>query len=94
MTKADLIKQLHLKTGFSKNDASEFVEDVLRLIKAALEQGETVKISGFGRFAIQNKASRLGRNPHTGDSVEITPRKVISFKASAVLKNAMNSSRP
>lgn len=94
MTKADLINQLHLKTGRSRRDATQIVEDVLRLIKAALEQGDAVKISGFGRFSIQNKALRLGRNPHTGDPVEITPRKVISFKASTVLKGAMNPSRP
>lgn len=94
MTKADLINQVHLKTGYSKKDATEIVEDVLRLIKAALEQGHSVKISGFGLFFIQNKASRLGRNPHTGEPVEITPRKILSFKASAVLKSVMNNSMP
>lgn len=90
MTKADLIENVYMKTGFSKKESAEIVEMVFDLIKSTLEQGEKIKIAGFGNFVVKEKASRRGRNPQTGDEIEISSRKILSFKPSQVLKGAIN----
>ena len=90
MTKADLIATVCSKTGFSKKESGEVVERVFDLIKSALEEGETVKIAGFGNLTVKDKAARRGRNPQTGDEIEISPRKVLTFKPSPVLKGTIN----
>lgn len=92
MTKADLIESIYEKVGFSKKEAAEIVELVFETIKETLEAGEKIKISGFGNFVIRQKESRVGRNPQTGDEITISERKVLTFKPSQVLKNALNSS--
>lgn len=92
MTKADLIESIYEKVGFSKKEAAEIVELVFETIKETLEAGEKIKISGFGNFVIRRKESRVGRNPQTGDEITISERKVLTFKPSQVLKNALNSS--
>jgi integration host factor subunit alpha len=89
MTKADLIELIYERIGFSKKEAAEAVETVLESIKASLEQGEVVKIVGFGNFVVRRKMARKGRNPKTGEEVTITPRQVVTFKPSQVLKNAV-----
>jgi integration host factor subunit alpha len=90
MTKADLIENLYLKTGFSKKESAEIVETVFELIKTTLEQGEKIKIAGFGNFVVKEKSTRRGRNPQTGDEIEITSRRILTFKPSQVLKSSIN----
>ena len=90
MTKADIIESVYEKVGFSKKDSAEIVEMVFDTMKETLERGEKIKISGFGNFVIRAKNSRIGRNPQTGEEIEISARRVLTFKPSQVLKNALN----
>jgi len=90
MTKADIIESVYEKVGFSKKDSAEIVEMVFDTMKETLEKGEKIKISGFGNFVIRAKNSRIGRNPQTGEEIEISARRVLTFKPSQVLKNALN----
>jgi integration host factor subunit alpha len=90
MTKADLIENVYLKTGFSKKESAEIVETVFDLMKSTLEGGEKIKIAGFGNFVVKEKATRRGRNPQTGEEIEISSRKILTFKPSQVLKTAIN----
>jgi integration host factor subunit alpha len=93
MTKADLVDKVHQNVGSSRNEAGELVDLAFEIIKETLERGENVKISGFGSFMIKHKNSRRGRNPQTGEDLEITARKVVTFKPSGVLRKAMNGGR-
>jgi len=93
MTKADLIENVYLKTGFSKKESAEIVEMVFDLIKNTLEEGDKIKIAGFGNFVVKEKATRRGRNPQTGDEIEICSRRILSFKPSQVLKAAINGEK-
>jgi integration host factor subunit alpha len=90
MTKADLIEEVYLKTGFSKKESAEIVEMVFDLMKSTLEDGEKIKLAGFGNFVVKKKATRKGRNPQTGDEIEICSRRILTFKPSQVLKSAIN----
>jgi integration host factor subunit alpha len=90
MTKGDIVDRIYEKVGFSKKEASEVVDTIFEVIKAQLEHGAKVKISGFGNFVVNQKRPRKGRNPQTGEEIIITGRKVLSFKASPVLKKMMN----
>ena len=92
MTKADIIESVYEKVGFSKKEAAEIVEMVFDTIKETLERGEKIKISGFGNFIVREKKSRVGRNPQTGEEIEISARRVLTFRPSQVLKNALNLS--
>jgi integration host factor subunit alpha len=92
MTKADIIENVYERVGgFSKKDAATIVEAVFDIIKTTLENGEKIKLSGFGNFVVRDKNSRIGRNPQTGDEITISARRVLTFKPSQVLKNALNS---
>jgi integration host factor subunit alpha len=91
MTKAEIVDQVYQKVGFSKKESSEIVDLVFEIIKETLERSENIKISGFGSFVLRNKRARRGRNPQTGEEIEITPRKVLTFKPSLVLKKAINT---
>ena len=90
MTKADIVEIVHGRTGFSKKESSEAVEMILEILKKDLERGEKVKLSGFGNFVIRSKDVRKGRNPKTGQEMEITARKVMTFKPSQKLKDYIN----
>ncbi len=90
MTKNDIIDRVYDKVGFSKKEASDVVESIFELIKARLERGEKVKISGFGNFVVNEKRPRKGRNPQTGEEIVISGRRVLTFKSSQVLKKTMN----
>ncbi len=90
MTKADLVEAIHTKVGFSKKESADIVEMVFDTIKETLERGEKIKISGFGNFEVRDKSSRVGRNPQTGEVIEISARRVLTFKASQVLKSVLN----
>ncbi|MEK7790961.1 MAG: integration host factor subunit alpha [Deltaproteobacteria bacterium] len=93
MTKAELIAQVYERVGFSKKDSSELVELIFEMMKASLTNGEKIKISGFGNFIVRQKRSRMGRNPQTGESIEISARKVLVFHPSQVLKAQLNPHR-
>jgi integration host factor subunit alpha len=90
MTKADIVERIYEQVGFSKKEATEIVESIFEVVKRRLEQGEKVKVSGFGNFVVNEKRPRKGRNPQTGDEIVITGRRVLTFKASQVLKKTMN----
>jgi integration host factor subunit alpha len=94
MTKAEIVEHIYERVGFSKKEAAEVVESIFEVIKARLEQGEKVKVSGFGNFVINEKRPRKGRNPQTGEEIVISGRRVLSFKPSQVLKRTINSEEP
>ena len=91
MTKADLVEATYEKVGSSKKDVAEVVDNVFETIRSVLEDGERVKISGFGNFTVRHKRERRGRNPQTGDEIMIGERTVMTFKASQILKDIVNS---
>jgi integration host factor subunit alpha len=91
LTRADLAEAVYEKVGLPRNEAAEMVELVLKQIVHALERGQPVKLSSFGSFGLRQKAERVGRNPKTGDVVPITPRRVIVFKASNIMKERINN---
>jgi len=90
VTKAHIVERIYERVGFSKKEASEVVDSVFELIKTNLENGEKVKISGFGSFVLHDKEPRKGRNPQTGDTIVIRGRRVLGFKASPILKKSVN----
>ncbi len=87
MTKSDIIERVYLEAGFSKKEAAELVEMVFNTIKETLARGEKVKISGFGNFNIRDKEPRTGRNPQTNEAMKISARRVVTFRASQILKD-------
>lgn len=89
MTKADLVEKIFEKIGLSKKEAQEIIEILFDTMKLTFIEGESIKISGFGTFNVRQKKSRRGRNPKTGEDLEITPRRVITFRASNQLKSVM-----
>lgn len=91
LTKADLVDSIHEKIGFSKKEAADMVELIFDTMKAELNgSGGKIKISGFGNFVVREKRSRTGRNPQTGQSIEISARRVLTFKPSQVLRAEVN----
>lgn len=91
MTKADLVESVYVKTGFSKKESADIVEKVFDLIKETLENGEKIKIAGFGNFVVKEKSTRRGRNPQTGEEIKISSRRILTFKPSQVLKALINN---
>ena len=87
VTKADLANTLFEQLGLNKREAKEFVELFFEKIRESLENGESVKLSGFGGFSVRDKKSRPGRNPKTGEEVPVTPRRVVTYKASQKVKD-------
>jgi len=92
MTKADIVESIHQKVGFSKKEAADLVELVFDTIKETLAKGDKLKVSGFGNFVIREKRSRIGRNPQTGETIEISARRVLTFRPSQVLRAEVNAS--
>lgn len=92
LTRADLSEAVYEEVGLSRNESASLVEQVLEEVISTLVSGENVKISSFGSFAVRQKGERIGRNPKTGEEVPILPRRVISFRASHVLKERVNDS--
>ena len=90
MTKADIAERIQAGTGLSKKESAEMMEAVFSIMKSTLESGETLKISGFGSFIVKQKADRRGRNPQTGETITIESRKILTFKPSTVLRQAIN----
>lgn len=87
LTRADLADAINRRVGLSRAESLSMVEGILRHMCEALSSGENVKISGFGTFLLRDKAERVGRNPKTGVEVPITPRRVLTFRASQMLKD-------
>ncbi|MDP3377233.1 integration host factor subunit alpha [Brevundimonas sp.] len=90
LTRADLCDAVHDALGLSRNECATLVERTLGLIVESLERGETVKLSGFGVFQVREKRARMGRNPKTGVPAAINPRRVISFRASQIMKSRVH----
>jgi integration host factor subunit alpha len=90
MTKADIVETIYEKVGFSRKESADIVDLVFDLLKETLEKGDKIKISGFGNFVVREKRPRKGRNPQTGDEIEISARRVLTFKPSQVLRKALN----
>ncbi len=87
LDKAGIVDALYSELHLSKKDAQVIIETILDTIKSKLEDGENVNLSGFGKFSVRSKRSRVGRNPKTGETVEITARNVLTFKPSQTLKD-------
>jgi integration host factor subunit alpha len=94
LTRATLSEQIYAQVGLSRHESAALLEDVLELITSALEQGESVKLSGFGTFSVRQKGRRIGRNPKTGVEVPILPRSVMIFRPSQILKAQVNGESP
>ena len=90
LTKAELIDSVYEKVGFSKKEAADLVEIVFENMKEELCKGDSIKISGFGKFRVRTKKSRMGRNPQTGQAMEISARKVLTFTPSRILRDGIN----
>ena len=86
LTRMDLTEAVFREVGLSRHEASQLVESVLTHVSDALVRGEQVKISSFGTFSVRDKNARMGRNPKTGEEVPITPRRVLSFRPSHLMK--------
>ncbi len=91
LTRSDLSEAVYREIGLSRNESSEMVETILSKIVESVIEGETVKISSFGTFAVRDKGARMGRNPKTGEEVPIEPRRVLVFRPSHILKERVNS---
>ena len=95
MTKADLVEIVYDKIGgLSKKESQDIVETIFDTIKMSLKQGEKIKVSGFGNFTLRDKRPRKGRNPQTGDDIQITARRVLTFRPSQILKTYINTEKP
>jgi integration host factor subunit alpha len=93
LTRADLAEALVRKIGLPRNESQDLVELILDEVSATLSKGEGVKLSSFGSFGVRQKGRRIGRNPKTGEEVPITPRRVLVFRASNIMKARINSGR-
>jgi integration host factor subunit alpha len=91
LTRADLAEAVVEKVGLPRNESQELIELVLDQIALSLARGEAVKLSSFGSFGVRQKGRRIGRNPKTGEEVPITPRKVLVFKPSNIMKDRINA---
>jgi integration host factor subunit alpha len=94
LTRADLSESLHRNIGLSRTESADMVNSVLDLVSDALVEGQSVKLSSFGTFMVRSKRERMGRNPKTGEEVPITPRRVLVFRPSQVMKNVINGLEP
>jgi integration host factor subunit alpha len=90
LTRADLAETVVQKVGLPRNESQELVELVIRVLSERLAEGEAVKLSSFGSFNIRQKGERVGRNPKTGQEVPITPRRVLVFRPSNIMKDRIN----
>ena len=90
LTKNVIIEQIQNSLGFPKNRSVEITESLIELIKASLESGDDVLVSGFGKFCVKEKAERKGRNPATGEDAILTARRVVTFKCSGKLRGRIN----
>ena len=94
LTRADLTEVLHREVGLSRAESADMVNSVLDLVSEAAVEGHSVKLSSFGTFMVRFKRQRIGRNPKTGVEVPITPRRVMVFRPSQIMKNVVNGLEP
>ena len=94
LTRADLSEAVHKQVGVSRAESADLVKTILDSMTDTLITGETVKLSSFGTFMVRSKSGRVGRNPKTGEEVPITPRRVLVFRPSQVMKNVINGEEP
>lgn len=94
LTRADLSESVHRQIGLSRSESADMVKAVLDLVSDTLVRGNSVKLSSFGTFLVRSKNGRVGRNPKTGEEVPITPRRVLVFRPSQVMKNVINGLEP
>ena len=92
LTKADIVDAVQKKVGFTRHQSADIVESLLELIKATLESGEDVLVTGFGKFCILEKRQRRGRNPQTGEDLRLDDRRVVTFNPSGILREKVNGS--
>jgi integration host factor subunit alpha len=92
LTRAELAAAIKRDVGLSGNDAAKLVDQILAAMTDAVARGDNVKVSGFGTFVLRDKPARIGRNPKTGVEVPITPRRVLTFRASGMLRDRIKSS--
>lgn len=90
MKKADIAEKIHRRTGLKKKDSADLMEAVFSIMKETFESGGNLKISGFGSFEVKQKVDRRGRNPQTGEAITIEARRVLTFKPSMLLREAIN----
>ena len=90
VTKAHIVENLFAKNIFTKTESAQLIETLFEIVKSTLERGEDVLLSGFGKFSVKEKNQRRGRNPQTGDPILLSPRKVVTFKCSGVLRERVN----
>ena len=90
LTKAQMVESVQNQTGLPRNRSSEIIETLLEIIKSTLTSGEDVLISGFGKFSVNEKKARRGRNPATGEDMMLEARKVVTFKCSGKLRDRVN----
>jgi integration host factor subunit alpha len=90
MTKIDIVQNVSDTLGISRNNSTRIVESVFDIMKEQISKGDAVKISGFGNFLVRSKNARRGRNPQTGNEMEISARKILKFKSSQILRKALN----
>ena len=91
LTKSDIVENLNNEIGLNKREAKELVDMLFNDIKNILSEGHEVKLSGFGNFQLRDKSSRPGRNPRTGENVEISARRVVTFKSGQKLKESVKT---
>ena len=91
MRKVEIAHRIHQEAGISEKDAATLLDWILELLKTNLQQGESLAISNFGTFTVRSKAPRKGRNPQTGEDIMISPRRVVTFRASPQLRIAVNA---
>jgi integration host factor subunit alpha len=91
LTRADIAARINQQIGLSRNESAHIVESILNHMSDALAAGQNVKISGFGTFVLRDKAQRIGRNPKTGVEVPISPRRVMTFRASQSMRGRVAS---
>ncbi|MGB5620149.1 MAG: integration host factor subunit alpha [Desulfobacterales bacterium] len=91
LTKADIVESIMEQIGFTRNQSSDVTEALIDVIKRTLASGENVLVSGFGKFCVNEKAPRRGRNPATGEAMMLKPRRVVTFKCSGKLRKRINT---
>ena len=90
MTKIDIVQKVSDTLGISRNNSTQIVESMFEIMKEQISKGDAVKVSGFGNFLVRSKNARRGRNPQTGNEMEISARKILKFKSSQILRKALN----
>jgi len=90
LTKKDIVEKVYNELGFPNKQSVEIVESILEIIKATLESGDDVLVSGFGKFCVNDKKERKGRNPATGEDLMLKPRRIVTFKCSGKLRGKVN----